>query len=1061
LIAITGSGCFLTNREDAIEKLSQKTVDALSQEEGSSSSQGTVAPQFIEKQSSLARSSGQSTWVRLRALFPGQDQGILKESDFAFEGAPGIFRSLGSASRQFEPVSQIALRQKVVALCHNHLQVSRLFTWVGHSAEEQAPADPVDRTVLAAARNGWLHPFDINDKAVQELKRLYVESSKLPNNEGVRVAPSEKAVCIAVFLAPQFWLGTAKKSDVARRISLELFLRVPSIAELAEFEKAQTSPVDYFNRLLADETAAAGLKKNIHQWHEQWLGLRTFISKGMEHLDRRSHGNGGSNSVGGPYRMNQPHATTGRSRSVALGIDRVESMLAANFKVPQVVTTSCQDKAQEFDPETLFTYFEHRDITQNRWNFTGGWVKWTEAARAAFADNLFSQNGLAGSVAPLLCGEGTTAAPRFEIDDQLETGVKWRRCNGLVALNGVSGNSSPIERLVTSIQMARTATAETALNPTQQQDRAMNFVNMVRRVRIFQTSTWSELPHIGSNLQAIKDGAEALNWLNGTHSPSLDSSINALYTLIRTTTSRVFFEVSLTDYHHNYDAIPQAPSQPSSLNAYAWGNLSYFTSMRPSPDSAKLPIYSFGEQDRRHRRYAPSGWQDGLSKVKLWFSGAEVAVCNSFDRFVASCFFRPSPYLKAVSRTLQMGTGLASVSSDLVFFGDSGLNPVALGSMRCGVPNEEALASGDYNLEKPNEHYPRGTRLVDIYDRFQAQLVGASVADGALASEQKINREITEQLHREPYHLIDEIVFKDRDYRSLLTAAETYGTDCLEEYYSEQAFFLPKKDPTGCRAGGPVRKLNPGKPIKTALLVRPDGAIQGIPLQLRDVWDQDGVKKANERHLREIPPRTLSGILTMPAFMSPVQNSARGIASRYFSRLLCDEPSFFDTEQAGVDNLHRPLVSGREHLRPECYNCHRNLDPLASALSWRFISLGPKLGEGAFLDFLGEIGQVALHLTDRALGIRHGGSIEGRGAFMGKEVIGVRGLGQAIADSRKFAECTVSTTFRHVYGRPVQFSDIKLFEELTNRFISPDFNNYRYLDLLRTMITSKSFQRAN
>jgi hypothetical protein len=227
-----------------------------------------------------------------------------------------------------------------------------------------------------------------------------------------------------------------------------------------------------------------------------------------------------------------------------------------------------------------------------------------------------------------------------------------------------------------------------------------------------------------------------------------------------------------------------------------------------------------------------------------------------------------------------------------------------------------------------------------------------------------------------------------------------------------------------------------------------------------------------------LPPRLYSGIVTMPAFLTPVATKNRGTSARFFTRLLCTEPNFYDPEKdpnggAAKAALHREFVSGRRHLREECILCHRNLDPLASALAWSFKGLlkpdpsnpgeflNSEGGEGSDRDILGELDRMPLGASSDLLatGLSSGGGPKGRGAFMGQPIEGIEELAAAVADSDPFAGCVAETAFTYVFGRKPQIADIEALKEFKLKFKGE--LNYRYLDLLKTMATSDHFQRPN
>ena len=86
----------------------------------------------------------------------------------------------------------------------------------------------------------------------------------------------------------------------------------------------------------------------------------------------------------------------------------------------------------------------------------------------------------------------------------------------------------------------------------------------------------------------------------------------------------------------------------------------------------------------------------------------------------------------------------------------------------------------------------------------------------------------------------------------------------------------------------------------------------------------------------EIPPKKMSGLLTMPAFVNPAYGSdslTRTLVSRYFTMLLCGDPTIVQLTpcQQTFQTQYIPQIWHRDKAQG-CFQCHVNVDPLASAL---------------------------------------------------------------------------------------------------------------------------------
>jgi hypothetical protein len=86
----------------------------------------------------------------------------------------------------------------------------------------------------------------------------------------------------------------------------------------------------------------------------------------------------------------------------------------------------------------------------------------------------------------------------------------------------------------------------------------------------------------------------------------------------------------------------------------------------------------------------------------------------------------------------------------------------------------------------------------------------------------------------------------------------------------------------------------------------------------------------------------------MPAFIGPVSQQMRTVASRVFVRLLCGESNVYQPKGAEKE-LHKKYMvhsdnpnaakTAARHLdgKSSCFGCHVNLDPLGAALSANFL----------------------------------------------------------------------------------------------------------------------------
>jgi hypothetical protein len=497
---------------------------------------------------------------------------------------------------------------------------------------------------------------------------------------------------------------------------------------------------------------------------------------------------------------------------------------------------------------------------------------------------------------------------------------------------------------------------------------------------------------------------------------------------------------------------------------------------------------------RKLRRYSPSGEQNGYSVVNTWFSNTPVNVCNVTDRFFATCFYQGATPTTGFYGPWNAGSGnLADSVSQGNVTVDTASNYQLYPNFQCGAPNVGTLTGAPVSNATLKNAYSPGyaTNSDGSYGALTALNNLASITgmtDTTNGPEATAINKVTYDVQNEPYHLLDYIVAGNMDYRQLLTANYTCGSTNLAQHYQTQGYFLPVA-PTSIAGVGGVGSscsVNNGDPnlvmitpqniqLSSNLLRGPTGSVHApiesfIRTNLNTASTpttviafmapclsvpganptstcyQNGL--TNPTTVAAIPERTMSGVLSMPAFISPVMPGDRTLAARYFTRLLCGDPSMF-APNAAQTAMQKQYVSGRSHLQSNCISCHINLDPLASALSANF-----KYFEGSGLtEMQGELATGGVGAFADIVGIRAGGGAKGAGAFFGQQVNGIAELGSAVANSSQFASCVVQTAFSHVMGRAPTVTDASFVQAETTKFQT----NYKYNQLVEDIVTSASY----
>jgi len=790
---------------------------------------------------------------------------------------------------------------------------------------------------------------------------------------------------------------------------------------------------------------------------------------------------------------------------------------------------ACTNAAEQtFDPDTKLIVWQHRNFETSQDNFVGGWIRIGAAspppsfAAGTSANPLYLQRDDAvtkleeAAVLPTVLSVATKRALLIDLCSSMSAlngsvtdarGNVWRRCDGWVELRSGSATEATktLNRILDVIvdRQGRTTTPDTRCN-------GKSGAELASCVTIWQTA-WTndrngwigEFINTARRIRQYTDAGKQdatlhteLNSIPGSGAPYYTEFINRIATLRAQVTSLGTAISSQSAWGYRLD-LAEMPMPVTVANGFAydyglrWSRFSGF--LRGDVGNGFLPIVKapgspntgFALADRKLRRLGAGGsWQDGYSRVRLWYSDSEVHVCNAFDRFASACFLRDAVGIPSGDAVTAFRP---AAGNWWVTFGtwnaDSIGHPRVLGSYYCTAPNV-LPAPKDTDRVTAFKTASNAPGAVPNAKAFALRLVAGSIPSTAKAikAEVEIFKEIASQVREEPYRMIERLVLDRRDYRDLLKGDYTYGTACLASFYKNQGLYLPPNSNAAetCTAGGPETQFKTNQAIPLAELTAAMGAagpaaVQNSTSARTRMWTLNGTLDSGV-----LPPRLYSGIVTMPAFLTPVATKARGTAARFFTRLLCTEPNFYDPlkDPAGGQSkldLHRSFVSGRKHLREECILCHRNLDPLASALSWGFRGLlipdpanpGEFLntsgGEGATLDIIGELDQRSLGGTQNgalpATGLTSGGGPKGRGAFMGQSVEGIQELAAAVADSDQFAGCVTETAFTYVFGRKPQLADVDALKDFKLKFKGE--LNYRYLDLLKTMVVSDHFQRPN
>jgi hypothetical protein len=501
------------------------------------------------------------------------------------------------------------------------------------------------------------------------------------------------------------------------------------------------------------------------------------------------------------------------------------------------------------------------------------------------------------------------------------------------------------------------------------------------------------------------------------------------------------------------------------------------------------PLEFFAKGSRRVRRFSPSGEQNGFSHVKLPFSGQDAVVCNTLMRFVASCAYRPTiPNMLHTSSTVYdesnrggsntaswNGDGIANFLADKVTYGtryampisnqgavylDSFANGNLLDQMHCGNPNPAEAAKNGLAGYNEALAYPPGYALAtDPNVPPQNGLISAAINItwglplSPASPEAQAIAQVKSDLGQDASRLISSVIGTNQDYRQILLANHTYGSEYTRQYLATQALYLPTA-PVGLTLGASPGTVSPfdgsGFGTLNQRWTRNNLGNTSLPISWTNYFASVGMNINGDL----IPPKPMQGILSTVEFMGPVSTGVRTAASRIITRLTCGGINSF-VPAGGQVALHKTYVTQATHLQTTCIQCHINLDPLASALNVNFAA-DPTMLNAGIKKYAAE--------TDNSLfngffGIRAMDN-PGTGAFLGQPATGLAGVAAVLANSNEFATCAVQKAFENIFGRALSSqavcaanptnTDCLLVTQTAQKFMQ----TYNYNQMVQDLVAS-------
>ena len=458
------------------------------------------------------------------------------------------------------------------------------------------------------------------------------------------------------------------------------------------------------------------------------------------------------------------------------------------------------------------------------------------------------------------------------------------------------------------------------------------------------------------------------------------------------------------------------------------------------------PLEYFAKGSRRVRRFSPSGEQNGFSHVKLPFSGQDAVVCNTLDRFITSCVYRlTSPKYTGISFTVYdesnrgngtnaswNGQGNANFLADKVTYGprlprpvflsdsvytDSFAHGILLDQMRCGNPDPVEAAKAGLPGYNEDLAYPVGyVSMTDANPPAAAGLISTAINPNyqqplsASMPEAQAIAQVKSDLGQDASRLITHVISSGIDYRQILLANYTFGSDYTRYYLATQSFFLPFQIPGFNQSPNPgnvVQFTSGGFGTFNSRWLRSDINQSSMSSSWQNYFANANLSNGSD----VVSPKPIQGILNTVEFMGPVSTGMRTVASRIITRATCGSINSFvpDASQAV---LQAAFVTQKSHLQSTCLKCHINLDPLAAAMNANFAA-DPTMSNSSVQKYGAEMDNSQMN---GLYGIR-GLNNPGTGAFLGQPITGLAGLASVLANSDQFATCAVRKAFENIFGR--------------------------------------------
>lgn len=1023
----------------------------------------------------LARNSDLALSIRLQTLFPGanaSNSGLLPPEQLDDLRAAGFNRALAREERPVTAVAQSAFRQMVEPACN----------WAGDQSPSSAPylehggvfsasdvlmdgevlpdatKEPAKYWAFIIARNTFLYPYAADSTEVKALADLfteqYLEKKSIKQSEQISISSAKKITCLAALMSPQFLIGNPGKIDVVRRVALELAARRPTFKEISDIQSGRRQISEWVKEV---QTSPSYFRA-INRWHREWLGLRAFLptSGGDKKFlnqfakDGTRLGELGDPRSGFDMRFGGLFVTGIFGRSFQ--VDLVPKVPSISEKLPILMghqlmglestpflfgKQTAAQAIQEFDPRTAMVVWETKTFGDDdtHWKPRAAWL-----IQAFFdADKTLFSTSIPG-LFPLLdkCAIPTqlsaVSSDRVTVKD-VAIDVKSFNGNGLLPdyyLCSTTGDSF----LTTPYNTGNYISQHTELGCMQSGNNTGCVATDGTKKPVIRFRRFAP-PQIVSGSLVEQSGVSKIHlWLSG---------------------QEVYVSNVLTRYLYSCYNRPLGGVVGPSAGGDGWpflpADMAINNNNTVANDGAIAPYV--------HNRFS---------------CGAPVE----------------SEITKAdINEALAYPIGFNPSRSVYHLASNSPHNCVPGQTPQCAPLNSVQIVG---RLITAEESPGKGPSL-------------SSPSEGGAILR------LDEQLENEPYHLLEYILKNNRPYTDLVTAPYTIGGPELELFYRTQGYFLPlypqgvsdqlrhsilnhhysfDKETDQFRGSVYPIEFRSFSNIPANFLQGRQGSafwpnnrnLQVSPMILPSYMAAHSgqpynrfIPLAPQFRIQEngmIPPKNSSGILTMPAFLGPVSGSGissvkmRTISSRIFSRLLCGEPSSIQLSD-GEKSIHEKYMADpsnsaanrtvKEHLnqRSICYSCHLNIDPLSQAIAPNFLK---NVQEVETLASVGEFFPIAYlnnNPTTPFLGVRTG-TTTGKGAFLGKEVSGMKEVGEVLASSPEFSKCVANVAFKNLFGRSPLPADLAMIEQISSQFQK---SNYDFNRLIELMVESAAFSKEN